>query len=254
MVTIANLSVNGMKTHGFKIRGWLEKKHPDIVTLQKIGSEKDFPTFREIGYESKCLYRRSHSDLGVAILICCNLPKPEVRFCKLSCTQQPELRFLTVSIGDLWVSSVYAPYDELGLNRKKLAIQRRVAWLNRLRDHLYNEGYDRRDSVLCGDFNVKFAADGSRGSGFYNQAVEDVLQEFLRSEFVDLYRRVRPCPKEDPGYTYGFHRNRNGTSRLHLALASKSSAHRLSDAWVDVESRPRKEAAPLIVDLHTVRV
>ena len=161
---------------------------------------------------------------------------------------------MTVSIGDLWVSSVYVPFDEHGLKRKESAIERRVAWLNRLRDHVYNEGYHGRDSVLCGDFNVKFKADSPRRTGFYSQLEQDALEELLNPGFVDLYRFLHSDPDEERGYTFGFHKNRKGTSRLHLALASRSLAPRLRDAWVDVDSRPRKEAAPLIVDLVAVRV
>ena len=59
-----------MEKDGYKLLDWLQDSQPDIVTLQKVGWERDFPNnaLREVGYESRLLGRRSHSDLGVAIL------------------------------------------------------------------------------------------------------------------------------------------------------------------------------------------
>ena len=67
---IANLSVHTMRTRWRDVRGWLQRRRPDIVALQKIGSKKDFPTeaLLDIGYESTFLGRRSAADLGIAIL------------------------------------------------------------------------------------------------------------------------------------------------------------------------------------------
>ena len=56
--------------------------------------------------------------------------------------------FLTVDVGGIRVSSVYVPYNENG----------RIEWLKRLGDHIRKERFHLRDSVLCGDFNVKFRA------------------------------------------------------------------------------------------------
>ena len=41
----------------------------------------------------------------------------------------------------------------------------------------------------------------------------------------------------------------NGTSRLYLVLASKSLAQYCRDVCLDLDSRPRKDARPLVVDL-----
>ena len=255
---IANVAVNGMRNYASKLLDWLQDRRPDIVTLQKTGRKEDFPTnaLREIGYESKCLDWRSQSDPGIAILSHCDLPQPEVCVCELPGAKQRESRFLTVNIGGLWVSSVYAPYDPEGSKRKREAIDQRVRWLNRLRRHVQEMGYNLRDSVLCGDFNVKFGADGPR-LGLYGQRDENAARELLELDpgFVDVYRKVHPDPKLAPGYTRGYSKEHpQGTSRLHLVLASKSLAQGLQDACLDIDSRPRADAPPLLVNLHGVRV
>jgi len=241
---IANVALHSMKKDGARVLDWLRDRRPDIVTLQKVGSDDHFPTkdLREIGYESRFLGRRSPSDLGVAVLSHRNLPHPDVSVCQLPGAKQEESRFLTVNIGGLWVSAIYAPYGPT------------VEWLNRLRDHVYSERYERRNSVICGDFNVKFRADGPRGTG-YSQAEEDALAELMSLGFVDLYRAAHPDPKHAPGRTRGYSENfPEGTSRLHLILASESLARCLQDARLDVRSRPRRDAPPLVVDLDGVRM
>ena len=242
-----------MTDHGSKLLGWLRKNRPDIVTLQKTGPEEHFPTRElcDIGYESKLLCKRSPSDLGVGILSHSSLPQPEVLVCQLpGAMQREESRFLTVKIGKLWVSSVYAPYGSKPLTSEE-AIKRRVAWLNRLRQHVYDCSYAHQDSLLCGDFNVKVKADGPPKGDRYSEQEQNVLEELMSLGFCDLYRRAHPNPEEKPGCTRGYSEKcPNGQSRLHLVLASESLKRRLRSSCVDVDSnpRPRKDAPPLVVD------
>lgn len=247
---VANVAVHSMKKDGSKVLDWLQDRRPDIVTVQKVGRERDFPTnaLCEIGYKSRVLGKRSRSDLGVAILSHRNLPRPEVRIRQLpGPKQEEESRFLTVTIGDLWISSVYAPYGP--------TIARRIEWLNCLRNHVDNEGYSGQDSVLCGDFNVKVKADGLPVGDMYSGKEQDVLEELLGLGFVDLYRAVHPNAEEKPGCTRGYcEAYPKGTSRLHLALASRTLARCLRDVCLDVDSRPREDAPPLVVEFDGVSV
>ena len=159
-----------------------------------------------------------------------------------------------MDIGGLRVSSVYAPYGPQRRG-KKWAIERRVAWLKRLRDHVRKEGYHRQDSLLCGDFNVKPKADGLPlpERKLYSAEEQDVLEELLSLGFADLYRRAYPSAAEKPGWTRGYGEGHPpaGDARLHLMLASESVARRLRSVCVDVKSKPwpRKDAPPLVASL-----
>ena len=250
---IATLSIHTIRTRWDCLRDWLLNRRPDIAALQKIGAAKDFPTdaLRDIGYESAFLGRVSPSDLGVAILSGCHLPRPEPFADRLPGSEEDEARFLTVDIGGLRISSVYAPY---GSNHKPdEAIARRVAWLNRLRDHVGSADYASRDCLLCGDFNVTVSADGPPRQPWYSVREQDTLDRLLGLGFVDLYRAAHPDPKQARGFTFGFQWSPEGTSRLHLALGSDPLARRLSKAWVDTQARPREEAAPLMVEFDADR-
>ena len=271
---IANVAVGGTKKYGPygpRLLDWLRDSRsdrPDIVTLQKVGPCQDLPeeSLGDLGYESWPLWRTDESDLGVAVLSQRRRSRsqPKVLCCELPGGQQRESRFLTVEVGDLWVSSVYAPYGpkygpkhgpkKLG---KKEAIERRVEWLNRLRRHVHEKGYADRLSLLCGDFNVKFKADGQRNGGFYSQKEEDALKELLDLGFCDLYRKTHCDPGKHPGRTRGYDESdetdTGGTSRLHLILASKRLAPHLRDVRLDLRvKRPRPDAPPLIVEFEDI--
>ena len=212
--------------------------------------------FRDIRYEGWFRYHKE-THLGVAILADHDflsghdLSPPKVLDCELPGDDEyesrfpNEARFLTVSIGNLWISSVYAPYGPECLGKPR-AIERRVAWLNRLRDHVCGKDHDRW--MLCGDFNVK--ADGPPWGNFYSQKEKDALDEL---GFCDLYRKAHPCVTENPGLTRGYSEEdcTKGSSRLHLMLASKSLVPRRLSARVEVESKPwpLKDAPALIVEL-----
>lgn len=250
---IATSSVRSIRRRLPEVLRWLAARKPDIVALQKISvSETAFPTraLEEIGYYSAAFGPICRWDYGVAVLSRQELPKPEVRFRGLPDPEANEARLLTVDIGEVRFSSVYAPYGNPRKYGNEKAIDTRVAWLECLRAHVREEGYDQRPSLLCGDFNV--LPDGRRprpGSAFSRREQQE-LARLCELGFVDLYRQAHPDGKD--GFNFGFQWLEEGTSRLHLVLGSKTMADRLRDAWVDLDYRT--EGAPVVVDLDGVTI
>lgn len=244
---IATSSVRSIRKRLPAVLRWLAARKPDIVALQKISvSEAAFPTqaLEDSGYHSAAFGPICQSDYGVAVLSRRELPKPEVRFRGLPCPEANGARLLTVDIGEIRFSSVYAPYGNPRKHGNEKAIDTRVAWLRSLRTHLREHGYAERPSLLCGDFNV--IPDGPpRRGGAYSEREQHELARLCELGFSDLYRRAHPDGKD--GFNFGFPWLEEGTSRLHLVLGSKSVADRLRNAWVDLDYRT--EAAPVIVDL-----
>ena len=197
------------------------------------------------GYRASVLGKAHRWDYGVAILSRTGLPEPNEIFRGLPGAESEGARLLTVEIDGLWLSSIYAPYSA---RDNVPAIERRVAWLQCLREHIKSEGYGSRDSLLCGDFNVKADVDlGLKGN--YTKHEQRELDRLRELGFADLYRKAHPGGKA--GHTFGFHRKPEGTSRLHLILGSQSVAERLRNACVD-KLRIREEARPLIVELDGI--
>ena len=239
---IANVAIEGMNKYRSKVRDWLVRRRPHIVTVQKIGLNHEFreETLRKVGYESEFLGNRSGTyPTGVAVLSRRELGEPSVLHRGFQDDRERKSDFLTVNVGGVWVSAVYVPNEK----------DRRIEWLRRLSEHVRKERYHLHDSVLCGDFNVKFKADGPRGSG-YTQEHENELNELMDLGFCDLYRAAHPDPRKYPGRTSNFSTNNpKATARLHLILASESLAQRRLDVWLDLDSRPRDDAPPLLVEL-----
>ena len=228
-----------------RLHDWLKRRCPDIVSLQKIGPGEPSleESLREIGYEG-CFIHHSRYDRGVGVLANRDFlsrrdsPAPRVRDCELPGTEKNESRFLSVSIGDVSVSSIYAPYCK--------RIGPTVNWLNHLRNHVNERAYARQDCLLCGDFNVRAIDDTSKGK------LKGALVKLKHLGFVDLYRTAHCNRIEMPGYTRGCGQGK--PSRLHLILASESLAWRLQSACMESEPSlwPRKDAPPLVVNLDDV--
>ena len=263
---IATLTIDGFSKeseHLPKLLCWLRERQPDIVALQKIGSESRFrsevrPRLDAIGYHCRSLPWRSGTDPGVAILSRKKLGNPRC-LSELPGSEGTESRFLAVDIGGLWVASLYAPYGNPRRWKKALgnrlahekAIDERVIWLGRLREHIREAGYAHRNSLLCGDFNVKTKSDGPPKGSAYSEREQDELEEPLKLGFSDLYDQYRRDHSNVPeGFTFGFTKEkpRTGSSRLHLAIASKGLAERLVCASVDTDATIRAKARPLVVE------
>ncbi|MYK80344.1 MAG: hypothetical protein F4023_11905 [Acidobacteria bacterium] len=248
---IATSSVRSIRKRLPAVLDWLADRKPDIVALQKISvSEAAFPTrvLAENGYHSAAFGPAGRTDYGVAVLSRQELPKPVIRFRGLPCPEANEARLLTVDIGEVRFSSIYAPYGNPRKHGNEQAIERRVAWLRRLREHVQKEGYTERPSLLCGDFNVLPDGRRARPRSAYSQREQQELARLCGLGFVDLYRRAHPDGKD--GFSFGFQWLEEGTSRLHLVLGSERLTDSLRDAWVDLDYR--REAAPVIVDLDGV--
>ena len=68
LMKIANAALDGSKDYGPRLCSWLRNARPDIVTLQKTGSNLPAAeVLRDAGYEGTCL-RSGWPWLGVGVL------------------------------------------------------------------------------------------------------------------------------------------------------------------------------------------
>ena len=237
---------------------WLQRRRPDVVALQKICvKEEKFPAEElcRVGYRSYPL--RCESLFGVALLSRHELPVPVILDRGLPGGASPDDDgFLTVRIGDLVVSSVYAPWGNPAVRGKDCALVYKVAWLDRLIAHLEERRVGPDRSLLCGDFNVLPDVPAKPGVPNCTPREQKRLQAILETGFVDLHRRVNPL--SDAGFNYDFNRLLPPSARLQLVLGSESVAASASKVWVDEEYRAAvtglanltwPASAPVIADL-----
>ena len=258
---IATWCVDGINPRLQYLCHWLGRRKPDVVALQKTFARSDrFPReeLQKAGYEC-VFYSRDgefRSGWGVAVLSRNTLPKPRVLQIGLPGQEDRGARFLTVGVGDLEFSSVYALYGNPATNGIDGAIQRKIAWMKRLREHIEKRCTRSGPCVLAGDFNV--VSDGAPRARTVNWTEEerDELNALLALGFVDLYRRRHPDSRT--GFNYEFNTHKPVCARLHRILGTSTVASRINEAWVDLEYRNEiselkgclwAQSAPVIVDL-----
>lgn len=183
------------------------------------------------------------------------LSKPKILQEGLPGQEDPGARFLTVGVGDLELSSVYALYGNPQQDGVDRAIQRKIRWMELLRKHVGKVSARSRTCVLAGDFNI--VSDGSPLRRTLNHTEEErrELTSLLDTGFIDLYRKHHP---DAGGHNYEFNIRRPVSSRLHRILGTEPVANQLCKAWVDLEYRNEirelkghlwAQSAPLVVDL-----
>ena len=254
---IATWCIDGIRGRLEVLCHWLERRRPDVVALQKIRvPEEKFPTaaLTSVGYRSEPLRRESL--YGVALLARNDQPAPEILERGLPGGDGRDDGLLTARIGDVVVSSVYAPYCNPAVRGKDGALAYKVAWLDRLVAHLEERRIESDRSLLCGDFNV--LPDVPAKSRVLNCTPEEQqrLRAIRGTGFADLHRRVNP--DSDKGLNFDFNPRVRPTARLQLILAGERVAASASEVWVDEEYRAPLDdlpgrtwpaSAPVIVDL-----
>ena len=214
------------------------------MALQKIRApDAVFPAdaLDRVGYRSESLC--GPASYGVALLTRSDLLKPLIRDRGLPGGDGQDDGLLTARVGDLVVSSVYAPYGNPKANGIAGALKLKLAWLDRLTQYVAERGIGSGLSVLCGDFNV--LPDAPEKPGVLSCTPEEKrrLKAIRDTGFVDLYRQVNPS---DEGFNYRSNLRSIPPARLQLVLGSESVAASVVGAWV---GEYRGQCAPVIVEL-----
>ena len=258
---IATWCVGGINSRLKYLCDWLGRRKPDVVALQKTLARSDhFPreALQQAGYESVFDTRDGdfRNGWGVAVLSRKTLPKPRILQTGLPGQEDRGARFLTVGVEDLEFSSVYAPYGYPSKHGVDGAIQRKIAWMKRLREHLEERSARSGPCALAGDFNIVSDRPPQPRTVNCTEAERDELISLLDLGFVDLYRLRHPDSRTGRNYEFNIHKP--VSARLHRILGTQAVASQIHEAWVDLEYRKETkelqgclwaQAAPVIVDL-----
>ena len=253
---IATWNINRVRARLDILLHWLKVQNPDVdvVALQKIYvPEQQFPkdAFERVGYHAEAHCCSGGNDHGVAIL---SRTKPRILDKGLSGQEGLGARLLTVDVGGLEFSSVYAPSGE------KEGINAKLEWFESLTLHLRATRSRSEQRVLCGDFNVvpayRYASNGPvRNSLSYHKDVQERFEALLENGGLhDLYSRRPPADWEDP---FVF-KNRAAClklSRLEYVLGTQGIVDRNPVVEFDIDHAIMKNGpfpwirAPIVADL-----
>ena len=255
----ATWNVNSLKARLPRVEEFLGYADVDVLCLQETKCSDDgFPafTFSALGYE--CAHHGQGQWNGVAILSRVGLEDPRWGFGAGFDDPYPgDARLLTAECAGIRFVAVYVP------NGRAVGTEfydRKLVWLERLRDWLDRHFSPADPLVVLGDFNVApedrdvwdpKAFEGATHVTGPERAAVRALQDW---GLEDVFRRV--YPDADRLYTYwdyragDFHQHRG--MRIDLALATAPVAARVTWAVVDRNARKGTQPsdhAPLIVDL-----
>ena len=129
---IATWCIGGVNSRLPYLCHWLSRRRPDVVALQKtFAATHQFPgkALQRAGYESVFHIRDGEfrNGWGVAVLSRKTLPRPVVLQLGLPGQEDRGARFLTVRVGDLEFSSIYALYGNPRKYGAGRAIERKIA-------------------------------------------------------------------------------------------------------------------------------
>jgi exodeoxyribonuclease-3 len=254
---VATWNVNGLNARLAFLEHWLGARSPDLVGLQEIKMTDDqFPhlALEAAGY--RVLTHGQKSWNGVAILA-----REGVELVRRGLPGQEELgaRYLHVRTDDLDFITVYCP------NGKHLGHEdfpRKLAWFDRLAEHLCEEIDPARPTFLGGDFNVcpqpidSWNETALAGRIFHTAEERARFQRLLDCGFVDAFRALHPETQAFSWWDYragAFHRNHG--LRIDFLLATPSAMDRVTSVEIDRDYRKKKDGlsasdhAPVIADL-----
>ncbi len=261
MLQIATWNVNSIKAHLDAVLQWLKDAQPDVVCLQELKCEESsYPSkdLEELGYASQVLGQKTYN--GVAILtkhrfgeVIKGLPGGEA---------DEQARYIQAEIlhGEevTTVASIYLPNGNPAPGPK---YDYKLAWMQRLRDHVGRYLQTESRLVFAGDYNIIPTSHDARNiAGFMDDALflspsRAAFRALTNLGLTEAYRAIHPLP--DGGYSYwdyqaGAWQKNNGIRIDHLLL-SPQAADCLIDVRIDKDVRGREKPSdhvPVVMTLN----
>ena len=256
MTKIATWNVNSIKARLDGVKRWLEQARPNVLLMQEIKCQTDaFPAleFEALGYRSVAVGQKSYN--GVAILSdqdiaveCERLPGDK---------KDEQARYLEVRTQDLRIASIYLPNGNPPDTDK---FTYKLAWMERLRDHVAGLLKTEEPIVLGGDYNViPDPVDCHDPSVWANDALFRLetrrrFREILNLGVTESFRALNPRTRAFSFWDYqgGAWDSDHGIRIDHLLLSPRA-ADKLTSCGIDREPRGWNKASdhtPVICTLE----
>ena len=243
---IVTWNVNSIRARLENVTQWLQETQPDVVLLQEIKcEEKDFPrsAIEDLGYNIALAGQKTYN--GVAILakapiedVVCGLP---------TFPEDENSRYIEAVVGTTRVASVYVPNGQAVGSEK---YQYKMAFLERLRDHLSSILLFEEACVIGGDYNIapedRDVAQPElwQGEILCSPAERQHFQSLLHLGYYDALRlhHTGPGPFSWWDYRSGAWQKDHGLRIDHLLL-SPLAVDRVEASGVDRAPRAKEKAS-----------
>jgi exodeoxyribonuclease-3 len=255
----ATWNVNSLNKRQPRVEEWLGYAQPDVLVMQETKlSDSTFPqlAFSSLGYDS--VHHGPGQWNGVAILSRVGIEKVTSGFdgVELVDPYEGDARLLAATCGGVRFVDVYVP------NGRAVGTEfyeRKLAWLDCLRQWIDANFEPVEPVVLLGDFNVApedrdvWSPEAFVGDTHVTEPERERLARLRQWGFVDAFRELYDDNRLFTYWDYrrgNFHEHRG--MRIDLAYVTKPVAERLRWGLVDRNARKGKlpsDHAPLVFDL-----
>jgi len=256
---IATWNINGIKARLETALTWLAQAEPDIVCLQEIKSiNEGFPAerFEELGYSIALHGQKGFN--GVAILSKFTIDETHRGLPGDPSDEQARYLEAVISIesGALRVASIYLPNGNPTDSDK---FPYKLAWMDRLKDHVQSLLALEEPLVLAGDYNIipsapdVYAPEAWAGDALYRPESHAKYRALLNLGLTDSLRACTNAPNLYTFWDYqaGAWQKNNGIRIDHLLL-SPQAADRLRSCEIDRFARGWEKPSdhvPIWIDL-----
>lgn len=259
MLRIISLNLNGIRSADRKgCFAWLRKQKADVLCVQELKAQEADMTaeFMMPGAPDAFLkghfhYAEKKGYSGVGVYSAAVPVKVRAGFG--SAEFDAEGRYLRADFPGLSVISLYQPSGSSGEERQAAKFR----FLEEFLPHLKKLRRERREIVICGDFNIahreidlKNWKSNQKNSGFLPEERAWLSRVFEEVGFIDVYRRLHP---EATGEAYTWWSNRGAAYeknvgwRLDYQIATPGIAAAAKRAEIYKTER-FSDHAPLIID------
>ena len=250
---IVTLNCNGIRAAEKKgVFPWLKKQKADVICLQETKAQShqlDSESFELAGYQ-RFLHDAQKPGYSGTALYCRQAPRKVVYGVGDELVDN-EGRYLEACFGNVSVVSLYMPSGTSGDERQAF----KYRMMDLMLPHLLKLKRRRRQTVICGDWNIAHTNDDIRNwrgnkknSGFLPEEREWLTTLFEKHRFVDTFRAL---PQKEHEYTWWSNRGQawaNNTGwRIDYQIATPGIGAQVSRTAIYRDER-FSDHAPYTVD------
>jgi exodeoxyribonuclease-3 len=235
---------------------WMAKARPDVLCLQEVRAWPDQVPAElrcPAGYNSRWLVAGKKGYSGVATY---SRPAPDRHAHGTGLTwSDEEARALRSDFGGLSVVNLYMPSGSNSADRQILKFEAMEHFLGFSFELLAEAERERRQVLLCGDFNIahtpldiRNAKGNEKNSGFL-PSEREWFSRLLGQGWVDVARALNPeVPNLYSWWSQRGNARRNDVGwRIDYVLCNAPLAARATRAWIEKDP-PLSDHAPVLVE------
>ena len=252
---IATWNVNSVKARLPHLLAWLKAAKPDVALLQELKCVAEaFPRLEieDLGYNCAVVGQKSYN--GVAVLS--KRPLEDLAEGLPGDKKDTQARYLEATVDGVRVASIYLPNGN-PVDSDKYPYK--LAWMERLRNHVRERLALEEPLVLGGDYNVipgdedVYDPKRFKDDALARPETRRAFRALLNLGLTEAFRALQSEPHLYSYWDYGRAFNDDEGLRIDHFLLSPQAADRMVACEIDREPRKREKPSdhtPVLLELR----